>query len=395
MKILFWIYKSRVNIKGNSLVKMRITINGKRIDYSTSIEVPIEKWDQRDQRIRGMDKLATQYNNTLTTLSSLAWENYNQRLRSRQPITAEIIKAEILGNDKPNYSLLEAIDYQITNLNSRVGNDISVNTVKKYQTIKTKVFHFLQYKFKRNDYYLYELCNKFIFDFDQYLRSEKRLSHNAIAKNMQQLRRVITIAIQNEWISNDPFSNYKIHPKETERGFLTIEEINAISNAILVTRLEKVRDIFLFCCYTGLAYADVSKLNNSHIEKAENGRLWIFLSRTKSKSQSIIPILPQAEKIIVKYRETVPCRAQGNLLPVISNQNLNKYLKEIGIMVGIQKRMSMHLARHTFASTITLNRGVDIVTVSKMLGHRNLRTTQVYAKISLLKIAQDMEKFFQ
>ena len=394
MKILFWLYKSRVNSKGTSPIKMRITINTDRIDFSTSIEVPMDKWDQQDQRVRGMDELAIQYNNTLSTLRSLAWDCYNQKLRSKQPITVEIIKAEILGRDKPNYTILDAIDFQIANLTARIGNDVSLNTVKKYKTIKLKVIDFLQSKLRRNDYYLLELSNKFIFDFDTYLRAEGNLSHNAVAKNMQQLRRVITVAIQNEWLPKDPFPNYRITPKETERGFLSLEEVELISSAVLVERLDKVRDVFLFCCYTGLAYADVSKLNPYHLFKAEDGHKWIKISRTKTGTQSLIPIIPQALFILDKYKPLMNAANSELLLPIISNQNLNKYLKEIGEIIGIKKRLSMHLGRHTFATTITLNKGVDIVTVSKMLGHKNLKVTQVYAKTSMLKISDDMKRFF-
>jgi site-specific recombinase XerD len=394
MKILFWLYKSRVNSKGTSPVKMRITINTERIDFSTSIEVSKEKWDQQDQRVRGMDELAIQYNNTLSTLRSLAWDSYNQKLRNKQPITLEIIKAEILGRDKPNYTLLDAIDFQIANLTARVGNDVSLNTVKKYKTIKLKMTDFLQKKLRRNDCYLLELSNKFIFDFDSFLRTEGKLSHNAVAKNMQQLRRVITVAIQNEWLSKDPFTNYKITPKETERGFLTLEEVEAISKVSLSDRLDRVRDVFLFCCLTGLAYADVSKLSSQHLFRGEDGNTWIKISRTKTNTQALIPVIPQANLILKKYQVEMANTERELLLPIISNQNLNKYLKEIAVMTGIKKRLSMHLGRHTFATTITLNKGVDIVSVSKMLGHKNLKVTQVYAKTSMLKISQDMKRFF-
>ena len=395
MKILFWLYKSRVNSKGTSPVKMRITINTQRIDFSTFIEVPKDKWDQQDQRVRGMDELAIQYNNTLSALRSLAWDCYNQKLRSKQPLTVEIIKAEILGRDKPNYTLLDAIDFQIANLSARVGNDVSINTVKKYKTIKLKVVNFLQNKLRRNDYYLIELSNKFIFDFDTYLRTEGKLSHNAVAKNMQQLRRVITVAIQNEWLPKDPFPNYHITPKETDRGFLSMEEVELISSAVLVERLDRVRDVFLFCCYTGLAYADVSKLNKYHLFKGEDGHTWIKISRTKTNTQALIPVIPQALSVLNKYNHQLSNSNSELLLPIISNQNLNKYLKEIGEITGIKKRLTMHLGRHTFATTITLNKGVDIVSVSKMLGHKNLKVTQVYAKTSMLKISDDMKRFFR
>jgi site-specific recombinase XerD len=157
-------------------------------------------------------------------------------------------------------------------------------------------------------------------------------------------------------------------------------------------RLDHVRDVFIFCCYTGLAFADVSKLNKAHFEDGEDGITWIKLNRTKSKTRSVIPLLPRAREILEKYSNHAKGNFEKKLLPVISNQNLNKYLKEIAVLCGIQKRVSMHLARHTFATSVTLGKGIDIMTVSKMLGHKNLRTTQIYSKVTELKIAEDMKK---
>ena len=368
---------------------MRVTINGKRVEIITGIEIPVIKWNSDDQQVRGKDELTIQYNNTLLTLKSLAWEKYNYHLRNKMPINVNIIRDYILAKDKPDYSLMQAIEHQINNLKGRVGNDIASNTVKKYETIKRKVQNYLVKKLNSNDVSLNELSSKFIYDFDAYLRIDEKLSHNAIAKNMQQFKRVIKVALQNEWMVKDPFSNYKCSPKETERGFLTEDELQELTNKKLNDRLDRVRDIFLFCCYTGLAYADVSKLSKQHFIKGDDGNTWIILSRTKSKSQALIPVLPKAAAIMAKYSNEV---SNEKILPIISNQNLNKYLKEIVLETSITKRMSMHLARHTFATTVTLNKGVDIVSVSKMLGHKNLRTTQIYAKTGMIKIAEDIKK---
>lgn len=280
---------------------------------------------------------------------------------------------------------------RLTNLKARVGNDIAPNTVKKYLTCKKKVLEFLKVELKREDIYLNELSGSFIFQLDAYLRAKQGLRHNAVVKNMQQFKRVIKVAVQNEWLDHDPFTGYSTAPKETDRGFLTEEELNILETVPFVgERLQRVRDLFIFCCYTGLAYADVSKLSPFHLIKGANGNTWIILSRTKSKSQATIPVLPKAMVILEKYAPIGNTDGKP-LLPVISNQNCNKYLKEIALVAGIHKRVSFHLARHTFATTVTLNKGVDIVSVSKMLGHKNLRTTQIYAKVSMLKIANDMK----
>lgn len=271
MKILYWYYKSRMNKKGVAPIRMRITIDGERADLTTGIEIQEEKWDTEEQRVKGIDELTNEYNNTLITLRTLAWECYNHNRRNSYPNNAEIIKSYILAKDKPNYTLVDALDYQIANLKARVGNDVAALTVKKYETIKRKILDYLNKRLKRKDFLLNELSNKFIFDFDNYLRTEGKLGHNAVAKNMQQFRRVIKVAVQNEWIPKDPFTNYRCSPKETERGFLSIEEVQSLEAITLTGRLDKVRDLFLFCCYTGLAYADVSKLNEQHLMNGEDG----------------------------------------------------------------------------------------------------------------------------
>lgn len=293
-----------------------------------------------------------------------------------------------MGNET-NRTLLDAFDYQIKNLTARIGSDIAISIVKKDHTCRRKVKAFLKSELGREDIYLSELSGKFIFQLGAFLRSNGGLRHNALMKNMQQFKRVIEVAVQNEWLSHDPFTGYSTAPNETERGFLSDEELKVLEKIDLPSqRLEKVRDLFLFSCFTGLAYADVAKLSHSHFTKDADNTEWIVLSRTKSKSRAMIPLLPKARTILKKYTSH---QENGRLLPVISNQNINKYLKEIAQLAGIRKRVSFHLARHTFATTVTLNKGVDIVSVSKMLGHKNLRITQIYAKVSMKKIANDMK----
>lgn len=225
------------------------------------------------------------------------------------------------------------------------------------------------------------------------MRTVEKLKNNAVTKNMQQLRHLIRVCLQNEWMEKDPFVNYPLKLNETDRGYLTFAEVTTIQNIALPSkRLEQTRDVFIFCCYTGLAYADVVKLNRLNVEIFSNGIEWIKIHRTKTKTRSIVPILPISKMILERYYEFSRTNNEHRLLPVISNQNLNKYLKEVATICGIEKRISVHLARHTFATTITLEKGVDIVTVSRMMGHKKLSTTQIYSKVTELKIAEDMKK---
>jgi len=393
MTILFWIYKSRINKSGKAPIMMRITVDGERVSFSTDVFIEPDSWDTNKQQIKGNGDVVKESNNILLNLTSKALSHYNDCLRRGKPISAAVIRDLMIRSEKASYSLLELFTYHISNLKSRTGFDISINTVKKFQTVENKIGKYLKSKMNRTDIRLDELNHKFIVNFDLYMKIDEKLKHNAVIKNMQQLKRVMRVAIQNDWLEKDPFNNYKMKLVDTERGYLTAKELSILEEINLPgERLEHVRDIFIFCCYTGLAYADVSKLNKNHLEEGENGVIWIKINRTKTKSRSVIPLLPRAREILEKYSSYAKGNTEKKLLPVISNQNLNKYLKEVAEQCGITKRVSMHLARHTFATTVTLGKGVDIMTVSKMLGHKNLRTTQIYSKVTELKIEVDMKK---
>jgi site-specific recombinase XerD len=242
------------------------------------------------------------------------------------------------------------MDYQITNLKARVHLDIAPATVKNYEAMKRKVQLFLQDERKTGDTLLSHLSLQFVNELDTYLRRKMKLHNNGVVKCMQQLKRVIRVAIQNEWLDKDPFGNYHCKIVEPKRVYLTKQELlQRLENlAPASERLNRVRDVFVFSCYTGLAYADVKKLSEIHIQKI-NCRQWIILDRTKTKNQSVVAFLPTAQAILRRYNIQPP----GKLLPVIASQNLNKYLKALAIIAAIKNRLSFHAARHTFATTVT------------------------------------------
>ncbi|HEU4472933.1 MAG TPA: site-specific integrase [Flavisolibacter sp.] len=297
----------------------------------------------------------------------------------------------MLGTHASTYTLIETIDYHINQLRARIGHDVAAGTVKNYEACKHKVELFLQQERDVEDIFLSELNHQFVQELDVFMRVKQGLHNNGVVKHMQQLKRVIRVAMLNEWLTKDPFAHYQSKIVEPKRVHLIKEELQALEQLPLPSdRLNRVRDVFVFSCYTGLAYADVSKLSTQHLQRI-NGKDWIVLDRTKTKNQSVIPLLPQAQEILKKYKS----HAGKTLLPVISSQNLNKYLKEVAALAGINKELSFHAARHTFASTVTLNNGVDITTVSAMLGHKMLKTTQIYARVNLNKISNDMEKLYE
>lgn len=389
MKILFWLYRSRLNAQGKAPIMMRLTHDGQRHSFSTNLFTEAKLWDSKRQRVKGSQPVAISFNDVLNSLTATVWNKYAEARKTSAVIDLNEIKLCVTGKSKEIITLMEAIQYHINFLQTRVGLDVSVNTIKKYQTLLKKVGLFLKYA-KRKDPAIKLLKVEFIEALDLYMRKTGGLSQNGVAKNMQQLKRVIKICIRNQWLSADPFQNYSCAIIPSDRGFLAFAEVKKIqSHDFLSNRLNRVRDIFIFCCYTGLSYADVSKLQSENLSVDEHDVTWLRINRSKTGTGAIVPLMAIPKAIIKSYENAL--YGTSNLLPMISNQNLNKYLKEIGATVGIGKRLSMHLARHTFATTLTLEKGVDISTVSKMLGHTNIKTTQIYSKVTQLKIANDMK----
>ena len=270
-----------------------------------------------------------------------------------------------------------------------VGREFSFRTLQRYKTTKKHLQKFIISNYNSGDQPIHQVDVKFINSFIYYLKAVQGLSHNSSLKYIAYFKKIIRQAYANGWIDRDPFYNFKLRPKSIDKEFLSKEEINALmERQFSISRLEQVRDVFIFSCYTGLAYIDVAKLTASDFVIGIDGKRWIKVKRTKTKSLSSIPLLPIAERIIAKY-SPIPCD-KDQLLPVYSNQKTNGYLKEIADLCGITKNLTFHVARHTFATTITLSNGVPIESVSKMLGHKSLKTTQHYAKILDTKLAEDI-----
>jgi len=237
-----------------------------------------------------------------------------------------------------------------------------------------------------------KIDHEFITSYEFYLKSVCNCCQNTTSKYIKNFGKIIRICLANGWLQKNPFINYKSKMVEVERAFLSMEEIETMLNKVFVSdRLNQVKDIFLFSCFTGLAYADVKKLSRKNIAIGVDGDRWIYINRTKTDTRSNIPILPIASYLLKKYEDHPQVVNQDKLLPILSNQKMNSYLKEIADACEINKELTFHIARHTFATTVTLSNGVPIESVSKMLGHKNLKTTQHYAKILDLKVSNDMQ----
>lgn len=391
MKLLIWIDKSKTTVQNKVPLLLRITIDGKRLNINTTVYVGISEWDQAKQKVKGNSEVAKSANKTIDTFKQNAVLAYEELLRLNKPITVETVVSKMLGKDEPKKSLLEAVTFCKDDIESQIGKGYSLATFKKFKTIEKKLKAYILKDYNRDDIFLAELNYNFIQSFSKYMKLTEGVGHNGMIKNMQQLRRVINTCIKNGWIKNDPFANFSMKLQKNERGYLTQEELKKIETVILKTpKLYEARDIFVFSCYTGISYKDVKKLQPYDVITGIDKTPWIIINRSKTKTRASIPLLPKAIKIIEKYKDHKRCMMTGILLPVKSAQKTNIALKEVAREAGVLKRVSFHLARHTFATTVTLTNGVPIETVSKMLGHTNIKTTQIYSKVVDVKISNDM-----
>jgi site-specific recombinase XerD len=274
-----------------------------------------------------------------------------------------------------------------------IGKEYAPGTLERYTTSLKHTIEFMQWKYNMSDIDITKIDHAFVTDYEFWLRSVRNCSNNTAVKYIKNFNKIIKLCLANDWLDKNPFANYKAKVKEVERVYLTEDEIQTIIEKDFKTeRLSLVRDIFLFSCFTGLAYIDVKNLTKSHISHGIDGEQWIFTHRQKTESASKIPILPVTQMIIDKYDNHPQSNNEDKLLPILSNQKMNAYLKEIAAVCNINKELTFHIARHTFATTVTLTNGVPIESVSKMLGHKNLRTTQHYAKVLDRKVSEDMKQ---
>jgi site-specific recombinase XerD len=278
-------------------------------------------------------------------------------------------------------------------MKNRVGIDFSQSTFTRYSTTFEHIENFLKHSIGKYDTALQDIKYSLITDLEHYLKTVRKCNHNSTLKYIRNFRKIINLAVRNDWMDRDPFKAYRVKLKDTKRVFVAKEELKALEEKqIAIPRLEQVPDVFVFCCYTGLSYVDVEKLSPKDIQTGLDGELWIMVDRAKTGNPSNVPILPKALELIRKYKDDPAVLNRGKVLPVISNQRINAYLKEVATICGIEKRLTFHAARHTFATTVTLSNGIPIETVSAMLGHKSFRTTQIYAKVVQEKISKDMQK---
>ena len=392
VSILFYAKKAKAAANGLVPIYTRITINGKRIELSTNRFVEISKWSTEAGKIKGSSEEARSINNHLDLLKSQIRDAEMELIHKKIALTTETIKSKLLGVDERARMLVPIFQDHNNKIKELVGKEYAPGTLERYTTSLKHTIEFMQWKYNISDIDITKIDHAFITDYEFWLRSVRNCANNTAVKYIKNFNKIIKICLANDWLDKNPLANYKSKVKEVERVYLTEAEIQSVIEKDFKTeRLSLVRDIFLFSCFTGLAYIDVKNLTKSHISYGIDGEKWIFTHRQKTESASKIPILPVTQMIIDKYENHPQCINEDKLLPILSNQKMNAYLKEIAGVCEIEKELTFHIARHTFATTVTLTNGVPIESVSKMLGHKNLRTTQHYAKVLDRKVSDDMK----
>lgn len=389
-RVLFYLKRPKGWDKGPIPIYMRITVDGVEKEISAGRSCEPARWCSKSNRETGTRESARLLNAYLDELEKKLEEAHVQLIKERKEVTAISLKNKFLGKEEQKPMLLDIFNIHNRQMEELLGNEYEENTLKGYRTTISHLKGFLIAQYKAADICIDKLDFGFITGFEHYLKTAAKLEPISAKKYIKNLKKVVSnYIVKPKLLPDNPFSQYKNKAKPKEKDFLSQIQLDRIINLnIKVERVDRVRDIFVFCCYTGLSYADVKKLKRNEIVTGVDGEKWIFTSRKKTETNSRIPLLEPAINIIKKYNDHPLCT--DHVLPVLTNQKMNSYLKEIADLCDITLNLTFHLSRHTFATTVTLSNGVPIESVSKMLGHLDIKTTQHYAKILDLKVSHDM-----
>jgi len=399
ISILFYAKKAKATTEGLVPIYQRVTVDGQRIELTTKRYVDVTKWSSEAGKLKGNSEEARGLNTYLDILKSKVYDYQKELIHETGYVIFDAMKNKILGVQERALTIVPVFQDHNQKMKSLIGNEFSPNTLKRYVTTLKHLINFLKWKYNTTNIEIKSIDNAFVNEFEFYLRSVCNIQNNSAVKYVRNsFGKIIRTCIINGWLTKNPFLQYVSKVREVNRIYLTENELNNLATKDFKNeRLNQVRDIFVFSCYTGLAYIDSANLTPHNIAIGMDGEKWIYTFRQKTDSRTNIPILPPAMVIIEKYKEHPVCIVKNKLLPILSNQKMNAYLKEIATLCNINKELTFHIARHTFATTVTLSNGIPIETVSKMLGHSSIKQTQHYAKILDRKVSDDMsilrEKF--
>ncbi|MFZ9847250.1 MAG: tyrosine-type recombinase/integrase [Flavobacteriales bacterium] len=390
---LFYLRGAKKNRQtGATPIYLRITINGNRSDLSTKQWILPSQWDSKAQKAKGNKEEAQILNCFLSSKSNEVRKHYNTLQLAGKTATPEMIVNLLKGIGEKQYTLIEAYELHNKDFKEQVSiGKVSESRLEKHEIALRMLKAFISFRFLTKDIALNDLSTTIIGDFEYFLRTEYKHQFNTAIGYCKALKKILSMAYRNKWLNNNLSEHWNGVFKDTQRPFLNSEELLKLEQENLSNpSLSLVRDVFVFSCYTALAFADVSKLQSSEIIRGIDGKYWIVTNRKKTDEKINLPLLPEAKRIVEKYKNHPISIEKNKIFPIYSHQTTNDYLKKIAALCGINKEISYHAARHKFATTVALANGVPIETVSEILSHRDLKTTKIYAKIGNAKIQNDM-----
>lgn len=389
--LLFFLRKPRNYDGGLMYIYMRITVDGTPKEVSVKRSWEPARWNAKANRATGTKEDTRQLNHYLDVLQNKVHEARKKLIDNDKVVTTSAIMDIVNGNEQRKRGLLALFKQHNDDMKAMIGKGVAKGTWTNFNTSYNHVSGFLVTQYQVKEINIQSLDLEFVKKLYNWFRAVKNLGHNSALKNIANLKKIIIECMDNGWLQADPFVKFDLTREEVETTFLVKEEIQAIADReIRNERLCRVRDVFIFCCFTGLAFADVKQLKKSEVAIGVDGQLRIYKERQKTGTPSLIPLLPITKRILSKYEHDESCKAKDQLLPVLSNQKYNAYLKEIADICGIDKELKSHVARHTFGTTVTLANNVPLESIKEMMGHKSLRQTLHYAKVSGIKVNKDM-----
>ncbi len=388
---MFFLRKGR-NKDDHRNIYLRITVDGICAEISIKRSIDLQQWNIAKGCAKNSSPFTKELNAKLEQIRTQIYQYERDLIDRNKLVTAQALKDAYLNiNDEGNKFILQVYQEHNDDLELKIGKGIAPGTHERHVTSRKHLESYINEIYKKKDYLLKDIDNQFIVRYETYLRTKRNCANNTTIKYIRNFGKIIRYAINNDWIRVNPFRNIKFHLDEVDKPFLNIDELNSIiRKEIQIPRIAQVRDVFVFCCFTGLAFVDVKSLCSKDFEKGFDGNTWIKKQRHKSKQWQHLPLLPPAKVILSRYEHNPECIIKGVMLPVLTNQKMNAYLKEVADLCGITKNLTTHCARHTFATTVTLANNISMESVSKMLGHSSLAMTKRYARILDSTIGQEM-----
>lgn len=392
MSILFYIIKTRKLKNGEAPILLRVTVDGAYSDIRINRSVKEEVWDVKLGMCRGKSREANELNEYIRSLHTRLYEIHRNMMLQDEFFTPDVLLKKLF-NKETTKTVMQFFKEHNEDCRLRIGKDYAYSTINRYDNCFKSLQFVIEKECGKPDITFSEFTTQLVRKYELYLTVDKGLSLNTLVRYMKVIKKISSLAITSGLLKSDPFVGLKFKQPKINPVFLTKEELDIIvKKEFNLPRIDFVRDVFIFCCYTGLAYIDVSSLKKEHIVLDNEGTYWIRKSREKTENMCDIPLLDIPMEIIRKYENHKMCKSKGILLPVMCNQKMNSYLKEIADFCGIDKDITTHTARHTFATTVTLANGVALTNVARMLGHTSTRMTEHYAKVLSHNIFSDMKK---